>query len=434
MKPPMSNEKRSRIIMWAFLIALTLSQIFFLISNMVTYGYSMHSIIPGYYEGAYLDFFKPFYSSNEFNPYKTGLTDTPLTLLIGKLLSSFTKNAVFNYDISFMQHFAEATLVLFMVVGFSAVLFAITFFSVKKGNGLLKAWFLFLLFFSAPFIYLFEQGSMVLFTVTLIWLYLSGYDSDSKCIRELSHIALAIATGLSAYPIIFIILSYRKKRFGNAFRCLVYSFFIFFLPIFAFGGLGRLGYYFDNIKAVITDALSSGIAYRIDIISGLNLISLCLGKGLIESNALKLVLWAVILVILLVCTCISKSKWRTVLALSLIAACGPFISMQANIAYLIIPLIMLIDSEENRIEADFIYTFLFIIMLAPIAIKDCIVNLAGNTGSEVYIYSLICTVSVFLMILMLCIETVAAPLSGIELSKRKREYAKQEAAEKEAAE
>lgn len=434
MKPPMSNEKRSKIIMWAFLIALTLSQIFFLISNMVTYGYSMHSIIPGYYEGAYLDFFKPFYSSNEFNPYKTGLTDTPLTVLIGKLLSSFTKNAIFNYDISYMQHFAEATLVLFMAISFSAVLFAITFFSVKKGHGLLKAWFLFLIFFSTPFIYIFEQGSMVLFTVTLILLYISGYDSDSKCIRELSHIALAIATGLSAYPIIFIILSYRKKRFGNAFRCLVYSFFIFFLPIFAFGGLGRLGYYFDNIKAVITDALSSGIAYRIDIISGLNLISLCLGKGLIESNALKLVLWAVILVILLVCTCISKSKWRTVLALSLIAACGPFISMQANIAYLIIPLIMLIDSEENRIEADFIYTFLFIIMLAPIAIKDCIVNLAGNTGSEVYIYSLICTVSVFLMILMLCIETVAAPLSGIELSKRKREYAKQEAAEKEAAE
>lgn len=434
MKPPMSNEKRSKIIMWAFLIALTLSQIFFLISNMVTYGYSMHSIIPGYFEGAYLDFFKPFYSSNEYNPYKTGLTDTPLTVLIGKLLSSFTKSAIFNYDISYMQHFAETTLVLFMVISFSAVLFAITFFSIKKGHGLLKAWFLFLIFFSTPFIYIFEQGSMVLFTVTLILLYIAGYDSDSKCIRELSHIALAIATGLSAYPIIFIILSYRKKRFGNAFRCLVYSFFIFFLPIFALGGLGRLGYYFKNIKAVIDNALTSGIAYRIDIISGLNLISLCLGKGLIESNVIKLILWGVILVILLVCACISKSKWRTVLALSLMVACGPFISMQANIAYLIIPLVMLIDSDEKRIEADFIYTALFIIMLAPIAIKDCIVNLAGNTGSEIYIYSLLCTVSVFLMILMLCIETVAAPLSGIELSKRKREFAKQEAAKQEAAE
>lgn len=429
MKPPMSNEKRSKIIMWAFLIALTLSQLFFLISNIVTKGFSMHSIIPGYYEGAYLDFFKPFYSSNEYNPYKTGLTDTPLTVLICSLLSSFTKKAVFSYDISYMQHFAEATLVLFMAIAFSAVLFAITFFSVKKGTGLFKAWFLFLLFFSTPFIYIFEQGSMVLFTVTLILLYISGYDSDSKCTRELSHIALAAATGLSAYPIIFVILSYRKKRFGNAFRCLVYSFFIFFLPIFAFGGLGRLGYYFDNIKAVITDALNSGIAYRIDIISGLNLISLCLGKGLIESNALKLVLWAVILVILLVCACVSKSKWRAVLALSLMAACGPFISMQANAAYLIIPLILLVDSEEERIEADFIYTLLFIIMLAPIAIKDCIINLAGNTGNEVYIYSLLCTVSVFLMILMLCIETVAAPLSGIELSKRKREYARQKAAE-----
>ncbi|MBD5096940.1 MAG: DUF2029 domain-containing protein [Lachnospiraceae bacterium] len=427
MKPPMSNEKRSKIIMWAFLIALTLTQIFFLISNITTYGFSMHSIIPGYYEGAYLDFFKPFYESQKYNPYKGGLTDTPLVLLLGKFLSSFTKRDVFNYDISYMQHFAEATLVLFMAVSFSAILFAITVFSTKKGNGLFKAWFLFLIFFSTPFIYLFEQGSIVLFTVTLIMLYISGYDSDDKLTREFAHIALAAATGLSAYPIIFIILSYRKKRFGNAFRCLVYSFVIFFAPIFAFGGLGRLGYYFNNLKAVITDALDTGIAYRIDIISGLNLISLCLGKGLIESRALKLVLWGLILIVLLVCACISKSKWRTVLALSLIVSCGPFISMQANIAYLIIPLIMLIDSDEARIEADFIYTVFFILMLAPIAIKDCVINLAGNTGSEVYIYSLICTISVFLMILMLCIETVAAPLSGIELSARKREYAKQQA-------
>ncbi len=429
MKPPMSNEKRSKIIMWAFFIALSLSHIVFWICNISTYGYSMMSIIPDYYEGAYMDFFNPFYAAQQYNPYKSGITATPLAILIGKFASSFTKNEVFNYDISYMQHFAEATLVMLIAVVMSAILLALAVFSAKKGNGIFKTWFILLVFFSTPFMFLYEMGSMVLFSAALIFVYIMGYDDDNKYVREFSHIALAVATGLSLYPIIFIILSYRKKRLGNAFRCLIYSFIIFFAPIFALGGIGRLGYYFDNIKAVTDKALKTGIAYRIDIISGINLISLCIGKGLVNSNAAKLIIWAVIVIILIVTACVSKSKWRTILALSLITACAPFMSMQSQAAYLIIPLVFLIDSDEERIEADFIYTALFILMLAPVAIKDCIINFKGNNGSEVYLYSLICTLSVFLMTIMLCIETIASPLSGIELSKRKREYAKLKASE-----
>ncbi|MDE6025172.1 MAG: hypothetical protein K2G45_06960 [Lachnospiraceae bacterium] len=424
MKAPMSNEKRSKIIIWAFLIALSASHVIFWICNMSTYGYSMHAIIYNYYNESYLDFFKPIYNAVQSNPYKDGLTATPLMLFVGKFAGYFIKHDVFGYNISFLQHFTESTLILFMAMMISSLLFALVIFSHKKGNKVMTTWFIFLIFLSTPFMFLYEQGSIILLTAALTCIYVYGYDSDDKVIRECSHIALAVASGLSIYPIIFIILSFRKKRIPNALRCLLYFALLFFLPIFAFGGLGRLGYYFANIKAAAVDALSTGIAYRIDIISGINLLSLCMGKGLIESTPALLIIWGIIVLILLVCACTSKSKWRTVLALSLIAACAPFMAKEQSVAFLIIPLIMLIDSEEERIEADFIYTGLYIIMLAPIAIKDCIVNLAGNNGSEVYIYSLICTLCVFFITLMLCIETVAAPLSGIELSKRKREYAK----------
>ncbi|MCM1273317.1 MAG: glycosyltransferase 87 family protein [Clostridium sp.] len=424
MKPPMSNEKRSKIIIWAFLIALSISHVIFWIVNMSTLGYSMHAIINNYYTESYLDFFKPVYYAVKNNPYSEGLTATPLMLLLGKFAGYFFKHDIFSYDISFLQHFSESSLVLFMAMMMAGLLFALVIFSHKKGNRVMAAWFIFLVFFSTPFMFLYERGSIILLTAALTCIYVYGYDSDDKVTREFSHVALAVAAGLSIYPIIFIILSFRKKRIPNVLRCLLYFALLFFLPVFAFGGLGRLGYYFSNIKTAAENALSAGIAYRIDIISGINLISLCLGKGLIESRGALLVIWAVIVLVLLVCACISKSKWRTVLALSLIAASAPFMAGEQAVAYLILPLIMLIDSDEERIEADFIYTGLYIIMLAPIAIKDCVVNLAGNNGRELYIYSLICTVCVFFMVLMLCIETVAAPLSGIELSKRKREYAK----------
>ncbi len=424
MKPPMSNEKRSKIIIWAFLIALSISHVVFWILNISTYGYSMHSIINNYYSDSYKDFFNPIYYATQNNPYSEGLTATPLMLLAGKFASYFIKHDIFGYNISFLQHFSESTLVLFMAMMMAGLLFALVIFSHKKGNKALSVWFIFLIFFSTPFMFLYERGSIILLTTALTCIYVYGYDSDNKVTREFSHIALAVAAGLSIYPIVFIILSFRKKRLPNAFRCLLYFALLFFLPIFAFGGLGRLGYYFANIKAAISNAFSTGIAYRIDIISGINLISLCMGKGLVETTPILIIIWAIIVLVLFVCACTSKSKWRTVLALSLIAACAPFMAGEQAVAYLIIPLIMLIDSDEERIEADFIYTGLYIIMLAPIAIKDCIVNLSGNNGAEVYIYSLICTVCVFFMVLMLFIETVAAPLSGIELSKRKREYAK----------
>lgn len=429
-KAPMSQDTRNSIIKWSFFIALSLSHLIIWISSITTLGHSMSSVIMNYYNSSFMEFFKPMYYSLKSNPYADGLTATPLTLLIGYAASFFVKHDVFNYDISYMQHFAESMLPFMMIMFVSVVMFALVIYANKKGSNVFKVWFVFLILLSAPFLFMYEQGSMILITVTLVYLYICGYDSDVKSTRELAHVALAVATALSVYPVIFIILSLRKKHYMNALRTAVYSLALFILPVLFFGDLGLLGYYFSNIKDVVNTALSDGIAYRVDIISGLNLISLCTNNGLISSKALLLTLWAVILIILVVTACISRSKWRTVLALSLIAACGPFMAKQYCIAYLIIPLVMLLDSEEERIEADFIYTGLFVIMLAPVAIKDCVVNLSGNNGYELYIYSLICTTCVLFMILMLCIETVAAPLSGIELSKRKREYAKLQAEKK----
>lgn len=430
-KPPMSQDTRNNIIKWAFFIGLSLSQIVFWVFSVNTWGYNMHSIIFNYYNTSFMDFFKPFYNSLESNPYKSGITSTPFTLLIAKFLTNFAKHDVFGYDVSFMQHFAESMLVLIVVTVFAVMIFSITVFANKKGNSFFKFWFLALVLLSAPFLFMYEQGSMILITVTLTYLYIIGYDAENKIIREFAHVALAVAVALSVYPLVFIILSFKKKRVGNGLRFLLYSAVLFFIPLFAIGGVGKLGFYFDNIKAIVKTAFTDGISYRVDLISGFNLVSLCMGYGLIESNVLLMILWGIVVVILFVCAFVTKSKWRCILALSLIACTVPFYSVESQLAYLILPLIFFLDTKEERIEADFIYTVLYIIILCPLTIKDCIVNLSGNGNPELYIYSLLCTTAVSIMVFMLCIETVAAPLSGVELSKRKREYAKLQAKQKE---
>lgn len=437
MKEPMSNDKKNKLILLSFLISLSIVHILFWISLTITKGYSFNSIIYSYFSSSVMDFFQPLVAATHNAPYdffegEFNITATPFALLILKFFSGLIKGDVFNYNTSFFIHFTESMIVYMMFLLFTVTAVSLIVFSLKKGNNAIKAWFIFLLIFSTPFIYIYEQGSTVILAVIFTYLYVLGYDNDSKIIRQLSLIALAIATGLKVFPILFIILTFRKKRIGEGFLAFVYSAIFFFVPAFFFEGLGTLQSYLNNIGTAIEGYTTVlGTAYRVDIFSGLDTISLCLGNGIMTYGVLKIIIWAVLVISLLICAFISKSAWRRVLAITLLVTSAPVFSNYSSLAFMVIPLTMFLDTDEKREGADFLYEILFIIMLAPIAIKDCIVDFELNPGNELYIYSFLCTCAVTIMIFVLSIETLGAPLAGIELSKKKREMMKNNQANQE---
>lgn len=83
--------------------------------------------------------------------------------------------------------------------------------------------FAFSMIASYPMIYCFERGNIVSAAVALTMFFVFFRNSDSKVVRELSYIALALAAGLKLYPAIFGVLLLFDKKFKDAGKLIAYG-------------------------------------------------------------------------------------------------------------------------------------------------------------------------------------------------------------------
>lgn len=65
-------------------------------------------------------------------------------------------------------------------------------------------------------------------------------DSDSKALRELALILIAVSTGFKVYPACFGLLYLKDRRWKEALRLIIYGILFFFVPFIFFGGLEGL--------------------------------------------------------------------------------------------------------------------------------------------------------------------------------------------------
>jgi len=83
--------------------------------------------------------------------------------------------------------------------------------------------FVFSVIASYPMIYCLERGNIVSAAAVLTIFFVFFRNSDSKAVRELSYIALALAAGLKLYPAIFGVLLLFDKKFKDAGRLIAYG-------------------------------------------------------------------------------------------------------------------------------------------------------------------------------------------------------------------
>ena len=89
---------------------------------------------------------------------------------------------------------------------------------------------------SFPVLFLIERGNLVLLCLVALIVYSQNYDSDSAVAREVGLFALAVATALKIYPLLFGLPLIRERRWRDALRAALYAFLLFFIPSFFFGG------------------------------------------------------------------------------------------------------------------------------------------------------------------------------------------------------
>ena len=92
----------------------------------------------------------------------------------------------------------------------------------KIGNGLDKFLFAVSMFLSVPMIFLLERGNILILVISLLFVFLYGYDSEKASTRHLAYICLAIAVSIKLYPVVFGLLLLRKKKNFKNIACSVY--------------------------------------------------------------------------------------------------------------------------------------------------------------------------------------------------------------------
>ncbi len=173
--------------------------------------------------------------------------------------------------------------------------------------------------FSFGNLYAIERGNITLIALVLSFVFAMFYDSESRVMRELAIIALALAAGLKLYPAIFGLILIKDRRWGQAVRAVIYGVLAFILPFFVFEGVAAIGVFFRELLRFAGDGkgvfgLGAIVQFVVHILDGAFGI-----RGLNEGLILTIV--RVVSIVLLLVSFIRSRKRETnwlILALILV--------------------------------------------------------------------------------------------------------------------
>lgn len=334
-----------------------------------------------FYEGVYSEQFNVFFSrtsdlfadftnvagySSERNVYLNPINGAgqkgypPLPYIIAY---AFSRIALFDVS-SFTSIYTQKQFLIIFII-FLSVLLSIIHWLISeelRGSKLYRLFTGILITFSLGVVFTIERGNYLLLTLLFCIIYIFWHDNESKILREIALISLALAAAFKITPAILGILLLYEKRFKDAFKAAFYGIVLFFIPFLFFKGG------FDNISVMLFNMNQFFAAYSDLEGLGLKAISyqiiLYFNSNFYWPSILDTpfrILSILSSLVFLMSAWKFERKWERTLAISLIILLIPKISHVYNIIYLI-PSVVLFLNDENRRTSDFVYLLAFIIM------------------------------------------------------------------------
>lgn len=250
-------------------------------------------------------------------------------------------------------------LLIAVVTAVFAVLFVFAF---QRRCRLREGWqknlMAFLLLLSYPFWIAVERGNMTLGVLLLVMTAASLMDSEKPVLRELALLLFAAASAIKLYPAIFVFYYLSQKRWKEAFRYILYTALLFFVPFAFFGGVEGFRYFFHNITTV-----GSG-ATGVTIVGIIGNIGEKLGLSLRTGHQIGKAVAAVYAVVVLVFAFRNTGKcpWQTEALLTsmmivFVPECGSYCLL-----YISVPFVLFINDLLQRSQygiRDYLYAVLF---------------------------------------------------------------------------
>lgn len=228
---------------------------------------------------------------------------------------------------------------------------------------------------SAPVIFAFERGNIILLSGVLCIWFLLGYESKRPLLRELSFLALAVAAALKIYPALLGLLLVQKRRWKDALRLACYGLIAVFLPfVFLNGGFSNLPLLLENFgahTAYYTRLIYPRYGFRLfaSLTYDTTFLNPLLNDHLWKlGDKLYAFMPAVDMALSFLCAahaCLAKRKWESVAALLLIVVNYPVNSGSYTALYLLPAVALLLSCDAPR-RGDLVYAALFLVVLTPL--------------------------------------------------------------------
>ena len=313
----------------------------------------------------FMDFFNVIKYVSTRDPYHyielTGLGEKAYPPLSYMLLYPFSR--VFDY-LGGTPSSAKASqlgiMSLMIFVGASLILIALLLYNSKTGSNLLKSLTVLAMLTSGVYLFTVERANLILIAMPLLAIFLFWYKSESLIKREVAYIALAFATGLKVYPVIFGILLIKDRKWFAAVRTMIYGAVAFFLPFLFFKGG------FSNFSQLLANSKLNSLQYQFQApVFRFGFLPYYLSTHLETTNFKFYINFGnALLVLALVLVLFNKSLWKSTALLTCALIATPINSAYYCGIYLLAPIVLFLNEEEHSIY-DLVYVFLFFVILIP---------------------------------------------------------------------
>lgn len=214
----------------------------------------------------------------------------------------------------------------------------------------------FLLVVSYPTVFCIEKGNIAVFSLVLVMIFMLLRNHKNHLIKELSYVALAAASALTPYTLVFVILLLDEKTKRCAMRIVrtVLYFLILFISPAVFTGFDNLFTYMKNFVSIpATDFISGNMSIA-------NLLHFF---GISNS----IVIYAVVILTELIAALAIitlPSVWQKTAAAAYIILNIFAVSDAVAVMFVFIPFIFLLAEKEHK-ASDWLYLLSFALLITP---------------------------------------------------------------------
>lgn len=276
---------------------------------------------------------------------------------------------------------------------------------------------------SGPWLFSLERGNLVAITWVFVTLYLAFYSSDDKILREVALISLAIAAGLKLYPAVLGVLLLREKRWKESGRCIAYGAVAFVLPMLATpkGIVGYIVGILSKYGTASSNLTGAGYSTKVNISNVIAMTVALFGEyGDAAVKATKLVTYLLIL-LAIIGALLAEEKWQAMTLLIVAMYSVPAFSSRYVLIYLIVPLILFLNSANWKNWIDNVCLLLWVAIFIPLSIgTESIFPNLYTTRPVSFLTALEAYASVLLFLLLLIYNIARALTQEAVLPKQKR--------------